>query len=224
MHPLIGVLLFFTGGGLGYYVGHSVGKIKSQMKYTEELAALEQYYIGKHPEKEPRNADKSSSSEAQIDGEIQSIDCEYKKPIKVDYANFYKSGSEQVDPAEYESPPDDEEDIHDRDVGEFISDYNERHRNDPPRPIKAEECGTMEDYGYTTMELTYYQGNDILVVSEQEGKIEDVIYPQEVDDWVGNSLVKFGFKYNNDEVLYVRNYMRMTDYEIHKKKGSFGED
>lgn len=223
MHPLVvGVICFVAGGAVGYFLrGHLFKKkCKECMQdWQKNFEEMDEYYLGKHPEKN------SFIDVMSGDLNIQSIDCEYKKPNKVDYAAMYQSSGGSIDPADYEHPSDDADEIHNKDVGEFLYKQNERDRLKPPKPIKAEEFGELEDRGFITMSLVYYQGNDTLIVEEPEGDTQ--IYPDELSDWVGDSLTKFGnksFKYNDDRVLYVRNYSRMIDFEISKSFSSYGEE
>ena len=110
----------------------------------------------------------------------------------IDYHAFYK----KPDPAEQEYPKDDE--------GDKV-----KSNKKPPRMITAERFG--ED-GFTQVYLDFYTEDQALVITDEtEAKEID-----EVKDWVGDALEKFGFSTNGEDHIYVRNYNRKCDFEIQK--------
>lgn len=83
--------------------------------------------------------------------------------------------------------------------------------NDGPYTISPDEYGDM--YDYNTMHLTYYAEDEVLS-DENDEMIDDI------DGIIGlDSLDHFG-EYE-DDVLFVRNDKRKTDYEIFYDKGSY---
>lgn len=82
----------------------------------------------------------------------------------------------------------------------------------PPYTISPDEFGVLDDYD--TISLTYYA--DGVVTDEVDEPIDDV------DEKIGlENLKKFG-EYEPD-VIFVRNDMRHTDYEILKDETNFSD-
>lgn len=82
----------------------------------------------------------------------------------------------------------------------------------PPYTISPEEFGVLDDYD--TISLTYYA--DGVVTDEVDEPIDDL------DSKIGkDNLLKFG-EYEPD-VIFVRNDMRRTDYEILKDETNFSD-
>lgn len=107
-----------------------------------------------------------------------------------DYTSFYKG-----DPAESEHPTEEGD--------------TKGSKKRAPRIIKADDFG--ED-GFTQIYLDFYTEDKALVITDEtEAKEVD-----EVRDWIGNALEKYGFESNDEEKIYVRNFNRKEDYEILK--------
>jgi hypothetical protein len=107
-----------------------------------------------------------------------------------DYTSFYK-----VDPAESEHPTEEGD--------------TKGSKKRAPRIIKADDFG--ED-GFAQIYLDFYTEDKALVITDEtEAKEVD-----EVRDWIGNALEKYGFESNDEEKIYVRNFNRKEDYEILK--------
>lgn len=220
MHPLFIGLAFVGGLVAGFAIGHYVAKCKYEEITKEGFARMDAYY------KRKQSSEDKQQEVASVDNvEVQTMDVEYVKPEPRDYTQYYNPENQQtdIDPAEYESPEEDEySDGHSRSMNETYNAIHEKERNKPPRVISAAEHGTRDHEGYVSYELLYYTENDVLTVSDPEG--EDIISPDELDDIVGNTLVKFGFKTNNEDVMYVRNYQRMWDLEITKVRDYYRGD
>lgn len=109
-----------------------------------------------------------------------------------DYQSFYKTES---DPAESEHPTEEGD--------------TKGSKKRAPRIIKADDFG--ED-GFAQIYLDFYTEDKALVITDEtEAKEVD-----EVRDWIGNALEKYGFESNDEEKIYVRNFNRKEDYEILK--------
>ena len=107
-----------------------------------------------------------------------------------DYTSFYKG-----DPAESEHPTEEGD--------------TKGSKKRAPRIIKADDFG--ED-GFAQIYLDFYTEDKALVITDEtEAKEVD-----EVRDWIGNALEKYGFESNDEEKIYVRNFNRKEDYEILK--------
>ena len=87
-----------------------------------------------------------------------------------------------------------------------------------PHLIKSEDFGVIP--GYSTRHMLYYQYNDTLVIDDDQDEevIEDF---NEIESIIGDALTKYGFRDNDEEIIYVRNDKRDTDYEIEKVFDSY---
>jgi hypothetical protein len=85
---------------------------------------------------------------------------------------------------------------------------------DTPHILRFEEY--REDYnGFNKVELTYYAGDNTLV-DEREDMLD-------IDETIGaHNLSRFGQWTDEMHVLYVRNHVSQTDYEITRSEGRFG--
>ena len=71
-----------------------------------------------------------------------------------------------------------------------------------------------EDVEFTKETLYYYNEDDVLT-DEDEHEIENQL------EIIGDTLDKFGFRDNEEQVVHVRNFERKTDYEVIKVFASF---
>ena len=69
---------------------------------------------------------------------------------------------------------------------------------------------------FDKISLQYYFDDDILATEEDE-EIDDV------ERVLGDTLDKYGFRNNDESVIYVRNLSMGTDYEVFKVRAAFGE-
>ena len=112
------------------------------------------------------------------------------KGEKVDYHSYYGKN----DPAEKEHPREEEK---------------KKDRKKPPEKITEEEFG--ED-GYKPVYLDYFNVDNVLVISD-ETEAKDL---DEVRDWVGDALERFGFDENDEKRIIIRNHNRKCDYDVTK--------
>lgn len=211
MNILKSMLLFATGGGIGYGIACYICKAKYEAKLSEELSDMEDYYVARHPDKKPR--ENGYATEKKID----ESNTEYVKPEPRDYTKYYEETDKPADPAETESPADDDAD--DYYEGLELEKEKMENKGKKPKQIKASDFGSEPNYG--TLSLLYYTENEILTIHDEEDESEDIIYLDEIADFIGDALDKFDFRHNDQEVIYVRNFSRCTDFEITKVYGSF---
>ena len=155
-----------------------------------------------------------------------------------DYTKFHSTG---VDPAEMESPSErdgdeymdeDEEALREREedvaTGNLVTEENENYiRGEEmteslsyvpgrkPKIISAESFEN-EMRHFDKQQLYYYVGDETLATEEEE-----II--RNVDQVVGDALDKYGFRENDESIIYVRNLDFSTDYEIEKVYSRFGD-
>lgn len=123
-----------------------------------------------------------------------------------------------VDPAETESPSDDEEmdDDEDADTQEDYDMYmvNLEHQKavaEGRRPYEIDPGDFGCIPGYETMELFYFQVDDVLVDEDHE----EVDIP---DIFVGDVLDMSGFKEDDTDEIYIRTDTEMIDVRVEKNK------
>lgn len=161
----------------------------------------------------------------------------------VDYIEFYKKKNEELkngaiklaDPADFEHPEDDmADDISEYGDGvdpETVHVVNEENRNlvegyeisketaagkDKKPKIITGDSYYNEFPHFDKIALQYYFDDDILATEEDE-EIDDV------ERILGDTLDKYGFRNNDESVIYVRNVAYGTDYEVFKVRAAFGE-
>ena len=210
MSALKGLIIFASGGAVGWAITHFVEKTKYEQKLTVQLTDMENYYIWRHPDKKPREDGYATKAQPVVAEE----NATYEKPEYRDYTQYYEETS---DPADAESPPDDEEENYYE--GLALEKEAKENKGKEPKIINASDYGVDPMFG--TLSLLYYTENDTLVIHDEEDESEDMIYLDEISDFIGDALDRSGFRNNNTKVLYVRNYRRSTDFEITKVRGSF---
>ena len=137
-----------------------------------------------------------------------------KAKQKVTYNSFYKENDEKLGlysekeaeiRAKFEHP--------EEEYAEEVKEKVEKMTDEGPKIIGADEFDEFEWHDKVT--LLYYTEDDTLVVEETNELIDD---PEQL---VGDLIHTSGFDENDDEVMYVRNIRRGTDYEIAKMYGPY---
>ena len=216
-------------------------RVKSMQEYVDELRAkdaagelLSQLNYSSDQEiglsdDVPVQNEKKPEREAKVNGNNSGD----HRAGAIDYTRFYQ-GVETPQGSAYEDfltsrthpideemtdidPETDAEDVlsrHNRRIQEML----ERNQGDKAKPkiIRASEFDEYEFHDKVTL---YYHTEDG-VLSTEDGEIVD-----DVEAYIGDALTKFGYADNDDEeVIYVRNINRGTDYEVAKVFGSYEDD
>ncbi len=211
-------------------------RVKSMQDYVDELRAKDA--AGELLSQLNYSSDEIGPGDAQNKKEDTVKAEEVKKPVSssngnrragdIDYTSFYQgvekpkgSAYEEVLASETHPVEEDEEDEEDEDVltrhNRRIQEMLERNQGDKARPkiIRADEFDEYEFHDKVTL---YYYTEDNILTTEDEEIVDDV------EAYIGDALTKYGFKDNDEKVIYVRNINRGTDYEVAKVFGSFEED
>ncbi len=149
-----------------------------------------------------------SDEKSDLDSAVRPRSGEKTEAEKVDYTQFYAVNN--PDPAEEESPNEDEDDSN---YYEGLATTKKMQKPKNVKLIKAEEFGLQP--GFECITLEYYTEDDLLVTDDAE-EVEDVNI---IESMIGDALTKYGFKDNDEQVIYVRNYNYGCDYEIVKVVG-----
>ena len=202
----------------------AAGELLSQLNYSSDQEIGPGDAQNVDDEKSEKN--EQSSREANVSGGDSTGN---RRAGAIDYTSFYhkeypemmaerEAPSEPIDPDDTDIDPEtDAEDVlsrHNRRIQEML----ERNKGDKAKPkiIRASEFDEYEFHDKVTL---YYHTEDG-VLSTEDGEIVD-----DVEAYIGDALTKFGYADNDDEeVIYVRNINRGTDYEVAKVFGSYEDD
>lgn len=199
-----GLLIFLAGAVAG---GIASG-LYTKKKYEKEL-------------KDEQESVKETLSEV-TDKEY--ADLEEEKEETNEAPKQYSSNTPVGTPLDIE-PKRTEDDYHDYtshyDGGEAMSYESEANSKLAPKMIKASEYGT--DPMFEPQTLLYYTDNDVLTTETDEIIGEGEKDLDEIRGTIGDALTKFGFKDNDEDRIFVRNFSRNADYEIIKVFGAFEE-
>lgn len=209
-------LLYFLGGfALGAISGvfgyNMYLKKKSEDDdISEEYQRLANEYSEVNPvdydiyERDPMTKEESNSIKEKLKEN-------YEKTTN--YAAMY-----QGDAANHEHPEDSDEDDEnsvyteeDEAIDETID--HQKTKNQKPKIISESALGDLP-VRIEMETLLYFQDNDVLTTEDEE-EIED---PESI---VGDSLIKYDFKNNDEDRIYVLNYATDTCYDIQKVRGFY---
>lgn len=222
------VLLFGGGLAVGAIAGFLGAKIyykeKMETEISEEIKEVTRVYSEKMKEKDATEDDKvGESSTKEEEKEVSKSnpapqnhpeDTPGGKNQKVSYTSYSSNGVDTpsdmiVKPKKTINEEFEEDERENFLKGLEASERHERERRQKPKIIKYEAFG--EDPAYDTVPLTYYVNEEVLV-NDDDGT--------EIDDWdmsVGDCLDKYGFRHNNEQIIYVRNFFKGIDYSITKR-------
>jgi hypothetical protein len=111
-----------------------------------------------------------------------------------------------------DSEKDEYESVSDVISKEYFDDH-QANKDRSPRVISAETVADLPDY-YESRDL-YFYANDETLTDENDEEIDD---PEMI---IGDCLDKYGFRENDEELMYVQNFSFGKVYEVHKKFDSY---
>lgn len=86
---------------------------------------------------------------------------------------------------------------------------------DTPYIITVDEFMNNEEFSFDQITITYFEGDDTLVDEREE------IIPDVLRTIGGDTLMRFGEKSNDPNIVYVRNERLRTDFEVVKDQGKY---
>lgn len=175
-------------GGTYFYL-----KKKYEEKLSDQIQEIRKHYQEKQEQSKPKEEKDEKFANRFEEAEERGKDRIAYESI----AKRYQGSDEQcpVDPAEQESPPEDE----------------------PEEEIFTVTEEEMETYdNFEDISLTYYAEDDILC-DDQEQVIED---PEAI---IGDALTKFGVKSGYPDTVYVINKRVRAIFEVLMVEGSYQE-
>jgi hypothetical protein len=208
-HVLVGV----ASAGVGAGVAHILTKKHFQQVANEEIASVKAAYSKVETVVEPaaEHLKKLEEERAEVEKEIK----DYTEDIK-DLGYQQVSSEDMVD-----NTPEGAEPLK---VGSRVGRYTVTNdvipaEIDAPNPGRAyviREDQYHEDFdGYEKHSLVFYEEDDTLAMPDDR-PVEDV------DAMVGDGLTRFGDGSNDKDIVYVRNQVQRTDFEIVRNKNSYG--
>lgn len=235
------VIVFASGLAVGAVLGAVSAYIFFKQKKEKELdKAIEQCNLEvKKLQNEVKNTEKELN-EAHEALEVDNVMKVYGSDLALTKEQYHKLYSGESydetkihpdrassDPADFTHPEDDEpeetDEIEDTMTESDIVDPREEEIKEANRYAKERRKPKMissdvfeyEGRGvYDKCDLYYYVHDDTLATEEEE-MIDDV------ERVVGDALDKYGFRENDEDEIYVRNFSEMTDYRITKMFSSF---
>lgn len=96
----------------------------------------------------------------------------------------------------------------------------EAESRDPERPyVISEDEFLGPETQFDQISLTYFAGGSVPILADDGDAIMD-----DIEATVGlDNLSRFGHGSNDPNIVYIRNNVRSTDYEVAYSKGSYGE-
>lgn len=237
--------VFWGGFGVGFGIAACAGLIANlifRKKFKKKIVdvevekavnkVLDQINKEENDKKKKEKIVKKEESETKKTTNINDLIGHYEGEKMSEYRVNYHV--EYPDPAEMEGPEEDDVDEeecekYDRMVknDQLITDENrdeieaeelnnEMHSGKKPKLITSESYDN--DYlNFDKVQLAYYMGD-----GSGNGCLVDVEANEEIFDEeliVGDCLDKYGFRVNDELVIYVRNFSMGADYEISKLSG-----
>lgn len=193
-------------------------KLQEVNKKLAELKARESGYIQSSGDEKPVENDndkkinkiKTLDTNKKADANKESGGSKLGKSNYIDYTSYYEAK------ASGEYPRDEYDDAEQSALYEGVKANEEAHSGKKPRIVSRGEYDSPEFEHHDKATLYYYAVDDVLATEDDE-VIED---PSTI---IGDALDKFGFRHNDEEVIYVRNYGFQVDYEVEKLDKSFAE-
>lgn len=229
------VFIFLAGTVLGVGAGVLGSKAYFKKKYEKQYDEdIRKYYLEfckenteEVLEKDEKPEEKAESPKSEpepkkeetvrfgydsIVANYQSEPVDYFKIAKERHVQNMEAGKVKVDPAEQESPSDDDscEEVSDYDYDELV----DQDFQNGISPINADAWASATPH-YEKHEVTFYPGDNVFF----DEYIQEVIIP---DETCGVSVVyRFG-EYTKDEA-YARNFNESIDYCVHRSLAKFDE-
>ena len=222
--------------GLGAVAGAAVASIFLKDKYKKQYEKLYSDELDSYKEsfEKMRKLDRSgeliqNKEYMGVDKKAESVISNAEKRL-IGYASMYsqdgnsRAVKNEVDAvksaenylAESESPSEEYETYEDTQMRKINENKGKFKRKDPWL-IRADEYDNEYLY-HGKVSLLYFTEDDILSEELSGNEVDDV------DAVVGDCLDKFGFRTNDEKVIYVRNVNLGNDYEIAKIYGAYADE
>lgn len=219
------LLIFTVGSGAGAFISVMVMKAKYEARFQEEVESMRSVI-----EKKEMNYEVETETD-----EYKIKDCRDRKIVVASKANYEKIAGiyagelkgrdidcdfqENIDPADLEHPMDDDEEIIKAEEAyrydKLASDLAAV-KPDEPYVIAAEQYHEERDY-YDKETLYYYDEDEVLTDDQEEIITDEKAIVGE------DSLLCFGDRSEDADIVFVRNERLTTDYEVIRLSESYQE-
>lgn len=196
-------------------------KLREAERKLAEVKARENGYIQSSGEEKPAS---DSASEKKGVNKVDALEPANAKSTqektggdKIGKANYVDYTSYYENKVANEYPREEYEKASEEAAYEAERLNEEYHSGKKPKIISREEFYSPEYEHHDKTTLYFYKEDGVLSTEANE-----VI--QDPPRLIGDALDKFGFRENEEEVIYVRNYGFGIDYEIDKVDDSFAEN
>lgn len=253
MKALIIFVFGAAAGGVAAFFGTKKYMEKKFERMSEENKELKEYLDFLRSKDEAGEMAQNlgyTAKDGDAQNEAVKADGSSKKEKKVDYTRFYKEISDEAsEQLGMPFSPDDIKGVHKKtnkekaasmaefiverlaeeqhpedDEGEEVVDKDEYDLkeamellNDTKRKPIVIGPSEFDNYPYMDKTALYYYQPDDVLATENDEELDDP------DALLGEVFEQSGFKTNDEEVIYIRNFSRGTDYEIGKVFSPFHE-
>ena len=208
------VLSFFVGAGAGVAGSAYFFNKYYEARFYEDVEEVRKQY----------EEDYMREVEAQIndiDKTIKAYDSKSADDTVIFSAKAQTPAKQVTDYTQFLHKDLDEDDEEMTSKGEALTREMAAERQQVPNVVKISPNDYNSRPAYDAMDLRYYTEDGSIVLDEETPEGERKIDLDEVKDYLGDALTEYGFISNNDEVIYLRNYKRTTDYRILKIVGRY---
>lgn len=223
------IIIFLSGLAGGAGIATLISKTYYKNKYSkiadEQIAEMEEYY-GRSDEYVRGISEEGEQVNPSGDIEDEDAYMEYgnmtpeqKAEIReklqrnnretANYAAMYKGAA--IDDAVKEELGKDELESQEQEAHE----EHEKNKNRPPKIISAEALGEVPAH-YEERDLLFYMYDEI-VTDDEDNVIEE---PERL---IGDAIDKYGFRSNDETMIFVQNFELSAVYTVQKVMASFGE-
>lgn len=188
-------------------------RLREANKKLAEAKALQSGYIQSSGEEKPetdKKLEKVDTIDRNESNQKNSGESKIGKPNYVDYSAYYEAKVAN------EYPREEYEKAEETAMAEADRLNNSQESNKKPKIVSKEEFDSPEYEYYDKVTLYFYKDDEVLATEDDE-VIEDPF------KYVGDALDKYGFRKNSENVIYVRNYRLVCDYEIDKVDNAFAD-
>ena len=197
-------LVVGAAGGVIFGATYMKNKIEEviEERVDEEVKNfIDDYFARKEEDDEPEEESDISESET-YNSLHENLKQNYHKP---DPSKIFR------DPLmEHPEEPEEESDILEESP---VKKPKEDDEMKEPRLISEDKFDDGDDT-YSKETLYFYQDDDVLT-DEDEHELDNEL------EYLGNTLDKFGFRDNDEQLIHVRNEEKKTDYEVIKVFAAF---
>ena len=214
------VIIFTLGAATGGLVATLFWREKYRQKYQKQADEKVESMLDYVNRIRERSEGSKARTKYEIKNENEVNSPKDKDKVRVTYHDIYTgsvTNRAEDKLAESEYPREEAEES--GESGDERSERTERMKDtkgEKPKIIKAVDFENQYTW-FDKCTLLYYTEDGVLANADDGEPVDDV------ERFVGDALDKFGFRNNDEEVIFVRNFSRGSDYEIAKVFGAWAD-